>query len=228
MKKIGILIFARMNSKRFPGKVLKKIIFNKNLLEIIFLRLKKFSKLTIVVCTSLSKNDDKIIKFCKKKKIKYFRGNLNNVFDRTVNCLKKYKFESFVRVNADRPFVDYDEVNKMIRIFKKRNVDIVTNQLSKKYPKGLSSEIARSQIFIDLEKKLLKKNDKEHIFNFFYRRKKNYKILNLKNKLYEKNYLKNLSIDKPNDLQKTKKIFNNFGNIYVSTKNILNLSENEI
>ena len=228
MKKMGVLIFARMNSKRFPGKVLKKIFFDKNLLEIIFLRLKRFSNLKIVVCTSLSKNDDKIVKFCKKKKIKYFRGNLNNVFDRTVNCLKKYNFNSFVRVNADRPFVDYIEINKMIKIFNKNKVDIVTNKLSKNCPKGLISEVAKSKIFIDLEKKILKKNDKEHIFNFFYRNKKKYKIFNLKNKLYKKNYLKNLSIDRPNDLQKSKKIFNNFGNIYVSTKKILNLNENKI
>ena len=91
MSKIGILIFARINSKRFPGKVLKNIIFNKNLLEIIFLRLKKFSNLQIVICTSFSKNDDKIVRFCKSRKMKYFRGSLRNVFARTVNCLKKYK-----------------------------------------------------------------------------------------------------------------------------------------
>ena len=228
MKKTGILIFARMNSIRFPGKVLKKIIFDKNLLEIVFLRLKKFLNLDIVVCTSLSKNDDKIVKFCKKKKIKYFRGNLNNVFDRTINCLKKYNFNSFVRVNADRPFVDYIEINKMIKIFNKNKVDIVTNILSKNCPKGLTSEVAKSKIFLNLEKKIFKKKDKEHIFNFFYRNKKKYRIFTLENKLYKKNYFKNLSIDWPNDLQRSKKIFNNFGNIYVSTKKILNLNKNEI
>ena len=47
---------------------------------------------------------------------------------------KKFKFDAFVRINADRPFVDFDEVNKMVKIFKKNKFDIVTNQLSKKMP----------------------------------------------------------------------------------------------
>jgi len=221
MSKIGILIFARINSKRFPGKVLKNIIFNKNLLEIIFLRLKKFSNLQIVICTSFSKNDDKIVRFCKSRKMKYFRGSLRNVFARTVNCLKKYKFDAFVRVNADRPFVDFDEVKKMIKIFKKKKIDIVTNQLSKNCPKGLACEVAHSKIFLDLQKNILKNSDKEHIFNFFYRNKRKYKIYNLINKLYKKNYARNLSLDRPNDLKKIQEIFSNFNNIYVPTKKVL-------
>ena len=167
MKNIGILIFARIGSRRFPGKVLKNIIFNKNLLEIVFLRLKKNFNLKIIICTSVTKKDEKIIKFCKKKKIKYFRGSLKNVFERTVDCILKYKLDAFVRINADRPFVDFKEIGKMIKIFKKKKFDIVTNQLTKNCPKGLTSEIANSKIFLNAPKEKLKKKDKEHIFNFF-------------------------------------------------------------
>ena len=79
MSKQAILIFARSNSKRLPGKVLKEIYLGKNLLEIIILRLKKFLRIKIIVCTSKSKADNKIVKICKKNKIKYFRGELSNV-----------------------------------------------------------------------------------------------------------------------------------------------------
>ena len=41
MKKLGILIFARYNSKRLPGKVLKEIFLEKKL-EVIYLRLKVY------------------------------------------------------------------------------------------------------------------------------------------------------------------------------------------
>ena len=57
-EKTRILIFARYNSKRLPGKVLKEIFLEKKLLEV-YLRLKKFTKLNIVVCTFYQK---KIIK----------------------------------------------------------------------------------------------------------------------------------------------------------------------
>ena len=73
--KIAAIIQARANSSRMPNKVLEKI-KDKNLLEIIYLRLKKFTNLKIVVCTSLSKKDDQIVRICKQQKISFFRGNL--------------------------------------------------------------------------------------------------------------------------------------------------------
>ena len=41
MKNIGIIVFARSNSKRLPNKVIKKIL-NKSLLEIVLMRVKKY------------------------------------------------------------------------------------------------------------------------------------------------------------------------------------------
>ena len=109
MNKLVIIIYARLNSKRLKGKVLKKI-FNKYLLEIIYLRLKKKLNIPIIVNTSKNKSDDLLVKFCKKKNIKFFRGSLNNVFLRTIMCLKKNKINGFIRVCADRPFVDFREI----------------------------------------------------------------------------------------------------------------------
>ena len=76
MSKQAILIFARSNSKRLPGKVLKEIYLGKNLLEIIILRLKKFLRIKIIVCTSKSKADNKIVKICKKNKIIDLKQNV--------------------------------------------------------------------------------------------------------------------------------------------------------
>ena len=73
---------ARYSSKRLRGKVLKK--FGKlTLLEILIKRLNKSKKIDeIIVLTSKSIEDKKIINLCKKKKIKYFSGSLQNVFSR--------------------------------------------------------------------------------------------------------------------------------------------------
>tara|TARA_A100001035_G_scaffold110930_1_gene87014 strand:- start:1840 stop:2520 length:681 start_codon:yes stop_codon:yes gene_type:complete len=221
MSKQAILIFARSNSKRLPGKVLKEIYLGKNLLEIIILRLKKFLRIKIIVCTSKSKADNKIVKICKKNKIKYFRGELSNVFKRTKDCLKKYKLKSFIRINADRPFVDFDEIQKIIRIYKKKKFDIITNNLNRNCPKGLTCELAQSKIFFDLDEKNLSKVEKEHIFDYFYENKQGYKIFSIKNNLYKKNRNKNFSIDNLSDLKRVRKIYKLLNNIYFPTKKIL-------
>lgn len=68
--KIGIFLYARLNSKRLPKKVLLKI-GKKNILEIIIHRLKKLrvlkEKFPITILTSNNKSDDVLVKFCKKK-----------------------------------------------------------------------------------------------------------------------------------------------------------------
>jgi hypothetical protein len=42
-KKIGLIFYARMSSKRFHGKVLEKVYDNKNILQIIIINLKKIN-----------------------------------------------------------------------------------------------------------------------------------------------------------------------------------------
>tara|TARA_B100001027_G_C15983811_1_gene205310 strand:- start:235 stop:480 length:246 start_codon:yes stop_codon:yes gene_type:complete len=70
MKPINILstIEARMNSKRFPGKVMKKI-NNIPIIEHIYYRANK-SKIIdkIVVITSKNKSDNELTNHLKKKK----------------------------------------------------------------------------------------------------------------------------------------------------------------
>ena len=70
MKKLKVIatIEARMNSKRLPGKVLKKL-GKYPMLDILLKRLKKSKKKNkIIVATSKNKKDDKIVNFLKKKK----------------------------------------------------------------------------------------------------------------------------------------------------------------
>ena len=109
-----------MNSKRLPGKILKKIFKNKTLLEVVYERVNKDLNYRIVINTSKKKTDDSLIQFCKKKKYLYFRGDLKNVFKRTQQCLAKYKSDYFIRINADRPFVDTNEIKRMVKLINKK------------------------------------------------------------------------------------------------------------
>jgi|LULK01.1.fsa_nt_gb spore coat polysaccharide biosynthesis protein SpsF len=224
-KKIGIIIYARTSSKRFPNKIFKKIIKLK-MIELIIKRIKKINlkkyNYEIIVNTSLDKSDDKIVNFCKKKKIKYFRGSLNNVFKRTNECLKKNNYKFFARVNCDRPFLDFEMISKMINlILERKNIDIVSN-CTEAYPRGLACEVARSRIFFNNFNLIKTKNNREHIFNFFYKNEKRFKILKVSDKLYQKNSHINLSVDKKEDLKKIIKIFKFFKNNYlISTKKVL-------
>ena len=65
-KKIGIIIQARTNSKRFPNKILSEI-NGYTILEIIIKRLNKnFSKNSIYLSTTSKKEDIRLINIAKK------------------------------------------------------------------------------------------------------------------------------------------------------------------
>ena len=209
-QRMAIIIFARLNSKRLPKKVLEKI-GDKPLLFHIIDRIKKKSKfkLPIIVATSNRKSDDKIENFCKKKRIKIYRGKLNNVYKRSVDCFKKFSLGSFVRVCADRPFFDVSLMDQMISKFKNSNFDIVSNQLIRTYPKGLGCEVAKTNIFFKIEKHKLTKEYKEHIFNYFYQNSKKYKIYNFSlSKKYTDLKNQDFSINNKKDLIRINNIYN--------------------
>ena len=84
-KDIAICIQVRSLSKRLKNKWKKKI-NGKSILQLTLDRSKLISKkYPIYVLTSKNKSDDKIELFCKKRKIKIFRGNHNNVFKRYIS-----------------------------------------------------------------------------------------------------------------------------------------------
>ena len=208
--KIIIFVQARMNSKRLPGKVMLKI-NNKSILEHVINKLNKSKKCKkIVILTSKEKSDQKIINFCKRKKISFFKGDLNNVYQRFYFALKRFHCDGFVRICADSPLINHKILDKTIEIFKTQKFDVVTNCFPRTFPKGLSVEIFKSKIFIENFKNIKTKNMKEHISKYFYKNHKKFKIFNLENK--KKINYKSLAIDNLNDYNFIK---NNFKKICI-------------
>ena len=99
-------------------------------------------------------------------------------------------------------------MDKMIKKFLNSKFDIVSNQYPRTYPKGLACEVARTDIFFKINNSELSKNYKEHIFNYFYKNGKNYKIHNfILNKRYANFKNMNFSINNNKDLLKMNDIY---------------------
>ena len=205
--KILIFVQARMNSKRLPGKVLLEI-EKKSILEHVCINLKKSKfKFKIVVLTSKNKKDDKIISVCKRNKISFFRGSLDNVYKRFIDALKSFQCDAFVRVCADSPLINPEIMDKVIKKYKTKKFDIVTNCFPKSYPKGLSIEIVNTKIFQENFKNIKNKSFSEHITKYFYINKNKFKIFNIKSK--KKKKYNSLAVDNLNDYKFIKREFNN-------------------
>ena len=206
------IIQARSNSKRFKDKVLH-LIYGVPLIQHVINRIKKSKEISkIIVSSSYKKSDDKLISYLKKKKIKFFRGNLENVALRLYDTANMNKAKYFVRVSGDSPMIDPKLIDKAVNISKRqKEYDIVTNVFPRTFSKGQSVEVIKTSIL----KKNLKKfsnADKEHVTKFFY---KNSKKFNIKNFIFKKkNKEIKMSIDTKKDLKVILKKFDktNFKN----------------
>lgn len=118
---IGIIIQARMESERLPGKMYKKIL-NKHLLEWVILRVKK-SKLAekIIVAIPDTKESSVLIPLIKKHKVDFYQGSLDNVLDRYIKAAEKFQIDFVIRITGDCPLIDSDLIDSSIKRYKEFN-----------------------------------------------------------------------------------------------------------
>ena len=181
----AIILQARLGSKRFPSKVLKKI-NGKTILEYVINRLKK-TKLSnnIIVATTNREEDKKIIKVAKKTNCHTFRGSTNNVLNRYYKAAVHYKVKNIVRICSDCPLIDPKIINKVYFFYLKNNYDYVSNKIFPSYPPGMGVEILNFQSLKKANKLTKNSYDKEHVTAYIYKNPKKFKIKNvgLKKKL---------------------------------------------
>ena len=195
---IGAIVQARMNSKRFPGKVLYNI-SGKPLLQYLIERLKCCKGLDeIIVATSNEKTDRPIAQFCKEQKIDCYCGSLDNVAGRFSGLLKDFRINAFIRICGDSPLIDQNIINTGIDIFTEATYDIVTNTLVRTYPSGQSVEILRSDTFCSTYPLMKADDDLEHVTKYFYKHKDDFKIFNM---VSDENFREvKLSVDTEEDM----------------------------
>ena len=214
-----VIVQARTSSKRFKNKILYSF-YGKPLIQHVIEKIKKSKKVEIIVSTSTNKEDDKLVKFLQDKKIKYYRGSLNNVAKRLYETAILEKKDFFLRISGDSPLIDFQLINKIIDIFKKnKNFDLVTNIFPRTFPSGQSVEIIKTKT-LGNNLKFFSKLDKEHVTRYFYKNYSKFKIKNFINK--KQTYIKKQSIDTPKELKVllkflTKKKFLNYS--YLNEKN---------
>lgn len=161
----GIIIQARMGSTRLPGKVLMKI-GDKPLLAHIFDRLSALQtpECKFVVATSVNEENDAIEEFCREKGVTCFRGSEDNVLERYWLCAQEYGFDDIVRLTADNPFIDIEELDRLIRMHRELGVDYSYSDTE--LPEGLGAEIfSREALKISMEK-AYKENHFEHVDDY--------------------------------------------------------------
>jgi len=174
------IIQSRMSSERYPGKMLAPFLGKPILYHVVERIRSSKIDLPIILATSNQVTDDPLTLYAKNLGINVVRGDLNDVVGRYKLTLSSFKCDAFFRVCGDSPLLYPLLFDTASNIFEKNNYDLVTNVYPRTFPPGMSIELIRTKTFINNEKNIVKKNDREHLTQFFYRNSKKFKIFNIK------------------------------------------------
>lgn len=165
-----VLLQARMSSSRLPGKVLKEL-NGKPMIHWQLERIQQSQELDdIVVATSEQSSDDELDNYIKNLGFSVARGSLENVYERFANSIFDFPENSIVvRLTGDCPLVMPRIIDHAIQMFRKSNVDYLSNTIIPTYPDGLDVEVFRSGAFLNLSNLDLTVAEKEHVTLAFHR-----------------------------------------------------------
>lgn len=166
--KVGIVILCRYASTRMPGKILSQV-QGRSVLGHIIDRLKwNVPDVPLVVATSRESSDDVVASECIREGVRCFRGAHNDVASRFLEAARSEDWEFAIRINGDNLFVDTESIRGMLAIARTNVFDFVTNVPGRKFPKGMSVEIVRTQFLDELLKDNRDPEDREHVTRAIY------------------------------------------------------------
>ena len=170
--KTVLIIQARMQSSRLPGKVLRPLL-DKPMLEWVIKRASHSQTInTCMVATTVDSSDDPIEEWCQTHNVPVYRGSQYDVLDRYYHAAVQEKADHIIRVTADCPLIDPTLMDELFSYYLEQNADFAANRLPppwhRTYPIGLDVEIVSFPMLKNAWKNASEKYEREHVMPWFY------------------------------------------------------------
>ena len=172
MAKVVLIIQARMSSTRLPGKSMMPLA-DKPLVYRMVERLKNCKKIDeIVLATSDQPEDHILVELAKELQVSYFQGNLLDVRDRYLKTAEKFQADFIMRIPADNPMPDANEIDKLVEFHLEHNPSGFSSNLAQVnnsgYLDGIGAEIFSTKLLQESLVISSSETVKEHVHrNFF-------------------------------------------------------------
>lgn len=212
LRRIVVVVQARMSSERLPGKVMTDLMGSPMLGHLLD-RLGQCDGIDeLIVATSDSPGDDRIASYAAARGIACYRGDLNDVAARMIGAADYMQADALVRVSGDSPLLDPDLVTAAIEVFRSRSVDLVTNVQQRTFPKGQSVEVVSLSALRSAWSIGMTTEEREHVTKCFYERPDAWSIFNLIHEPACGDI--QLSVDTSEDLKSVKLLLGRLGKPY--------------
>ncbi len=210
----GIIIQARSNASRLPGKMTMPFYDEKTILELLLMRLKQaITHYPIYVATSKNKADDAIQKMANNLGVPVFRGDETNVLMRMLDAAHFFKISNVIRVCADNPFLNVNSILTLIETHKNDPVDYISFEVGDNTPAILShfgfyAELVKTAALQKALSTTANSYYLEHVTNYVYTHPEEFliKFIKAPANIYNRTDLR-LTVDRLQDFEIAQKIF---------------------
>ena len=163
-KRVVVLVQARLQSQRFPGKVLKKI-GGLTAIEHIHARVSQGQHIDdVVFAIPHTRAGNALKSFLLEKGFKFFEGPESDVLDRYGQAAEASQADTVVRITGDCPLVDPRVIDEAIERFMGAQLDYL--RTSERWPDGLDVEVFSREALQRACKEATRDSDREHVTTF--------------------------------------------------------------
>lgn len=173
----GIVIFARLDSARLPGKVLMDLA-GAPVLDWTVRRCRAAGT-PVMLATTDRTLDDPIADFAAAADLPVFRGDTHDVLGRALGAATAFGLDTLVRVSADSPFIDPAVIAAVIRVHDRDRPDLTTNVLPRTFPPGISAEAVPRATLDRLNAEVPDGRYREHVTLYAYETPGAFRIVNV-------------------------------------------------
>jgi spore coat polysaccharide biosynthesis protein SpsF len=179
---VGVIVFARMQSSRLPGKALAPL-GGRPLVGRVLDRANRVREACgVVLATSTDSSDDPLADFAQSEGVSVHRGSLDNVALRAVECASEHGWTAFARVCGDRPFFEPGDTDRAIARLAEcagRGIDLVSSKLSGPVPPGLTTEVVRTAALEQTLRRTMEPQDLEHVTRYLYAHPEDFRLMGI-------------------------------------------------
>lgn len=160
--RIGIILQARFNSQRLPGKALAPL-GGTTVLERCLARLRASGVAPVVLATTEAPEDDALARVGARLDVDVYRGSTDDVLARYVGAALAHQFDLVVRATGDNPAVDIGAAGRLVETLRAYDADYACED---GLPYGAGVEIISTAALRRSAAAASEPADREHVTTF--------------------------------------------------------------
>ena len=162
----AVIVQARMNSSRLPGKVMKELA-GETVLAHVLRRCQGIEAADIVCCATVEGSDgDPIAVEAARLGVEVFRGSEQDVLDRYYRAARELQADVIMRVTSDCPLIDPEICAQVVRLRTEKGADYATNNMPPSWPHGLDCEAFTFHWLERAAREAVRPSEREHVTPF--------------------------------------------------------------